>query len=59
MNITLKGYKGKIGGLGLIFTGLGMIAMGIKNGNVYDTLAEAIATISAGLGVFGIRVAMD
>jgi hypothetical protein len=55
----LDGYKGKIGGFGMILTGLGMIALGFKNGNVFDVLPEAFATIMAGLGIFGIRVAMD
>jgi hypothetical protein len=55
----LNGYKGKIGGIGLILTGLGIIAAGIYNGNVFDVLADGIASIAAGLGIFGIRVAMS
>jgi len=59
MNITLKGYKGKIGGIGLIATGIGIIATGIKSGNVWEVMPQGLASISAGLGIFGIRVAMD
>ena len=49
----LDGWKTIIGGLGLILTGLGMIAVCVKSDN-YTNLPEALSTIAAGMGVLGI-----
>ena len=54
----LDGKKAKIGGIGLMLLALGAVAVGFANGTSVDYVAEATKFL-AGLGVFGIRVAMD
>jgi hypothetical protein len=53
----LAGYKGKIGGIGLMLTGLGL---GIKCfvENDYSQLPEALEVFALGLAAFGIRMAI-
>lgn len=49
----LDGYKTIIGGLGLISTGLGQIAVCVTSDD-YSDLQSAFAVIAAGMGVLGI-----
>ena len=54
----MKISKGKIGAAGAIFTGIGLIAKAIVDGD-YSHLPEAIAMIFGGLSLYGIRVKFD
>jgi len=58
MNISLKGYKGKAGGLGLMLIAIGTVAYDFYEGKSPDFNAFATMFLS-GLGILGIRVAMD
>ena len=54
----MKVSKGKAGGIGTILVGVGMLINGFVNGDFKDA-PEALAMITAGLGIFGIRVGME
>ena len=58
MNWTLTGYKAKIGGLGLIFTGIG-IAINCVITEDYTKMVEALELVGMGLAAIGIRFAQD
>ena len=58
MNITLKGYKGKIGGIGLMLIALGTVAYDFYEGKAPDFNAF-VTQFLAGLGILGIRLAME
>jgi len=58
MNISLKGYKGKAGGLGLMLIAIGTVCYDFYEGKSSDFNAFATMFLS-GLGILGIRVAMD
>ena len=58
MSNTLKGYKTKIGAAGLIASGLALIASGLSaEAYDFDKITQGFISISAGLAVFGLRVA--
>ena len=54
----LDGYKTYIGAIGVICTGLGMIAVCIKT-NDYSNLQEAFVVIAGSFSVFGIGGKLD
>ena len=58
MDITLKGYKGKAGGLGLMLVAVGTVLYDIYEGKAPDFNAFATMFL-AGLGILGIRLKMD
>ena len=58
MNISLKGYKGKAGGLGLMLIAIGTVAYDFYEGKAPDFNAFATMFLS-GLGILGIRIALD
>lgn len=56
----LSGYKAKIGGAGLMLSGLGAIAAAISAESIsWQGVLAGVALFCNGLGVFGIRVALD
>lgn len=54
----MKISRGKLGALGAIFTGLGLITKSIVDGETTH-LPDAIAMIFGGLSLYGIRVKFD
>ena len=58
MDITLKGYKGKAGGLGLMLVAIGTVCYDFYEGKAPDFNAFATMFLN-GLGILGIRIAMD
>ena len=56
----MNGWKAKTGGVGLILTGLGTIAAALAAQSIdyQQVMAGAVIALN-GLGVFGIRVALD
>ena len=58
MDITLKGYKGKLGGLGLMLVAIGTVCYDIYQDKAPDFNAFATMFL-AGLGILGIRLKMD
>lgn len=56
----MNGWKAKTGGVGLILTGLGAIAAALAAENIdYQQVIAGAVILFNGLGVFGIRVALD
>ena len=58
MDITLKGYKGKLGGAGLMLVAVGTVCYDIYQDKAPDFNAFATMFLS-GLGILGIRLKMD
>lgn len=58
MNWSLAGYKGIIGGVGLMAMAVGRVLYDLYNGTAPDLNAFATEFL-AGLGILGIRVAMS
>jgi hypothetical protein len=58
MDITLKGYKGKIGGVGIMVAAIAKVCVDFYNGEPVDINA-AVTQFLVGLGILGVRVAMD
>ena len=58
MNLTLKGYKGKIGGAGLMLIAIGTLLYDIYEGKAPNLNAFATMFLS-GFGILGIRVALN
>jgi hypothetical protein len=57
---VLNGWKAKSGGIGLILTGLGVVASALASESVdYTQIIEGVIVACNGLGIFGIRVAID
>lgn len=57
INWTLSGYKGKIGGFGLIATAIGTVCVDIYHGKAPDWNAFMTLALQ-GLGILGIRLAL-
>jgi hypothetical protein len=56
----LSGYKAKIGGVGLMLSGLGAVAAAVAAESIdWQGVLAGAALFCNGLGVFGIRVALD
>jgi hypothetical protein len=56
----MNGWKAKTGGIGLILTGLGTIAAAVASEKFdYTQVIAGAVIVFNGLGVFGIRVALD
>ena len=58
MDITLKGYKGKLGGAGLMLVAVGTVLYDIYQDKAPDFNAFTTMFLN-GLGILGIRIAMD
>jgi len=58
MDITLSGYKGKAGGIGIMLTAVAKVFVDWYNNEPIDINA-AITQFFVGLGILGIRVKMD
>ena len=52
----LDGYKTIIGAVGMVASGVAIIAQGMSSGD-WSTVPEGIAAISAGLALLGVRFA--
>lgn len=59
-NAMGSGWKGKTGGIGLMLSGLAGLITGFSNGTLTaETAISYFGMLTAGLGVFGIRQAID
>ena len=56
---VMKGWKTWAGGIGLILTGLGMIATGVVNDLDLAKIQEGIALVGAGLVAIGLGHKID
>jgi len=52
----LNGYKTKLGALGMILSGAGLITNAVASGK-FDMIGEGVGLISMGLAAYGLRVA--
>lgn len=50
--------RGKLGAVGAVLAGLGMVASGLSEGD-HGMIGQGVLAVFAGLGLFGIRARQD